>query len=220
MIEVVLVDDHELIRAGLRRAIDHSNDYLVVGEAGGAREGREVIARVRPAVAVIDVRLKDGNGLDLVAQLRTSMPSLGIVVLTMYAGDETLLAAMRAGASALVSKDEPVDRVLTAISHAYATPRTYVAVDLAGALSRATASPRLEFSDHERELMRLLADGKSVGQIARAMHMGESTVKGQASRLYAKLGAANRAQAVLLAIRTGLLTSGAGENDPFGPSSR
>ena len=120
MIDVVLVDDHELIRAGLRRAIDQSVDCAVVGEAGGVGVGSEVIARTKPSVAVVDVRLKDGNGLDLVAQLRKAQPELGIVVLTMYAGDDTLLAAMRAGASALVSKDEPVDRVLAAIHHAHA----------------------------------------------------------------------------------------------------
>ncbi len=206
MIDVVLVDDHELIRAGLRRAIDQSVDCAVVGEAGGVGVGSEVIARTKPSVAVVDVRLKDGNGLDLVAQLRKAQPELGIVVLTMYAGDDTLLAAMRAGASALVSKDEPVDRVLAAIHHAHATPGTFVAAQLAGALARAAAKPRLEFSDQERALMRLLAQGKSVGQIARALHLGESTVKGQVSRLYAKLGAANRAQAVLHAVRVGLLS--------------
>lgn len=217
MITVALVDDHELIRTGLRRAIDQAHGFEVVGEAAGVGAGREVIVHTRPSVAVIDVRLKDGNGLDLVARLRKDLPKLGIVVLTMYAGDETLLSAMRAGASAMVSKDEPVDRVLAALSHAHETPGTFVAADLAGALARASANPRPEFSARERELMQLLAAGKSVGQIARSMHVGESSVKGQASRLYAKLGAANRAQAVLLAVKAGLLSPKMRENRPFGP---
>ena len=112
---VVVVDEHELIRQGLAHAFDRHADFDVVGEAGSVTEGAELIGALKPTVVVTDVRLPDGTGLDLVRQLRSRDPEVGIVVLTMYAGDEQLFEALEAGASAFVAKDAPSDDVVAAV---------------------------------------------------------------------------------------------------------
>ncbi|MEI2809156.1 MAG: response regulator transcription factor [Nocardioides sp.] len=201
----MLVDDHELIRQGLRRAFDRSGDFEVVGEAGTLTAARVVAGEVSPTVVVTDVRLPDGSGLDLARELRNQHPELGIVVLTMYAGDDTLFAALDAGASALVSKDAPADDVVSAARHASVSPRSFTAKDLAGAMQRRMQPSGPRLTERESEILTLLADGLGVAQIARQLFISESTAKTHISRIYEKLGAANRAQAVMKAVQTGLL---------------
>jgi DNA-binding NarL/FixJ family response regulator len=205
MIRIMLVDDHELIRQGLRRAFDRSGDFEVVGEAGTLTAARVVADEVSPTVVVTDVRLPDGSGLDLARELRNQHPELGIVVLTMYAGDDTLFAALDAGASALVSKDAPADDVVSAARHASVSPRSFTAKDLAGAMQRRMQPSGPRLTERESEILTLLADGLGVAQIARQLFISESTAKTHISRIYEKLGAANRAQAVMKAVQTGLL---------------
>lgn len=205
MIRIMLVDDHELIRQGLRRAFDRSGDFEVVGEAGTLTAARVVAGEVSPTVVVTDVRLPDGSGLDLARELRNQHPELGIVVLTMYAGDDTLFAALDAGASALVSKDAPADDVVSAARHASVSPRSFTAKDLAGAMQRRMQPSGPRLTERESEILTLLADGLGVAQIARQLFISESTAKTHISRIYEKLGAANRAQAVMKAVQTGLL---------------
>ena len=101
---VLLIDDHELIRQGLRRAFERDPDFEVVGEAGSVAEGVALANRLQPGVVVTDIRLPDGSGLDATRQIRKSLPDAGIVVLTMYAGDEQLFGALEAGASAYLAK--------------------------------------------------------------------------------------------------------------------
>ena len=133
---VVLVDDHDLIRQGLARAFERSGDFNVVGEAGSVTEAQAVLESQRPDVVVTDVRLPDGTGLDLVRAIRAGDPDMGIVVLTMYAGDEQLFAALEAGASAFVAKDAPADDVVAAARHAMVSPRSFSSANLADAMRR------------------------------------------------------------------------------------
>ena len=120
MLRVLLVDDHDLIRQGLRRAFERENDMSVIGEAASVSEALAAASHFDPDVMVVDVRLPDGSGLDVVKQVRASHPSMGIVVLTMYAGDDQLFGALEAGASAFVAKDAPADEVVMAARHAAA----------------------------------------------------------------------------------------------------
>src|SRR5688500_6654436 len=124
---VLLIDDHDLIRQGLRRTFERSDDFAVLGEAASLSQGEPLVARRDPQVVVIDVRLPDGSGLDLVRKMRQHKTQLGIVVLTMYAGDEQLFAALDAGASAFVPKDAPADDVVAAARHAAVSPRSFTA---------------------------------------------------------------------------------------------
>ncbi len=210
-LSVVIVDDHELIRQGLRRAFERAGDFTVVGEAASVSQAMALIPAQRPDVVVTDVRLPDGDGITLATAIRAESATVGIVVLTMYAGDQHLLGALEAGASAFVNKDAPADDVVAAARHAAANPRSFSARDLAGAMQRRMApatGPSL--SAREAEVLGLLVEGLSAGQMARRLFISESTVKTHISKMYDKLGATNRAQAVMAAVRLGLVTNGHG----------
>lgn len=202
---VLLIDDHDLIRQGLSRAFERDPDFEVVGQAGTLGEGERMAAGLRPDVMVIDVRLPDGSGLDAVKRLRHARDEVGIVVLTMYAGDEQLFAALEAGASAFVAKDAPAEDVVAAARHAAVSPRSFAAADLAEAMRRRLKPTGPQLSPRETEVLGLLADGLGVAAIARRLYISESTAKTHISKIYEKLGAANRAQAIMNAIRAGLL---------------
>lgn len=203
---VVLVDDHDLIRQGLRRAFERAGDFTVVGEAASVAEGAAVVGRERPDVLVTDVKLPDGSGIDLAGQVRAGHPDMGIVVLTMYSGDEHLLGALESGASAFVNKDAPSDDVVAAARHAVAAPRSFSADGLAGAMQRRLATPKgPSLSPRETEVLHLLAEGLSAGSIGRRLFISESTIKTHIGKIYDKLGATNRAQAVMTAVRLGLV---------------
>ncbi len=204
-IRVLLVDDHELIRQGLRRALEREADFEVAAEAGSVAEAMSRIADSSPDVVIFDVRLPDGSGIDAVRQARTAHPDLGLVVLTMYAGDEHLFAALDAGASAFVPKDAPADEVLAAARQAARSPRSFTAPDLGEAMKRRMSPSGPQLSPREKEVLDLLAEGFGVAQISRRLFISESTTKTHISKLYEKLGAGNRAQAIMAALRMGLI---------------
>jgi DNA-binding NarL/FixJ family response regulator len=203
---VLLVDDHDLIRQGLVRAFERHADFSVLGEAATVAEGTQLATTLKPSVVVTDVRLPDGTGLDLVRTLRATDKTIGIVVLTMYAGDEQLFAALEAGASAFVAKDAPSDDVVAAARHAIISPRSFAAGNLADAMRRKMSPTGPQLSPRETEVLRLLAEGLGVAAIARQLFVSESTAKTHISKIYEKLGAGNRAQAIMNAIRSGLLS--------------
>lgn len=202
---VVLVDDHELIRQGLRRAFERTGDFTVAGEAGTVAEAMQVIRSSRPDVVIFDVRLPDGSGLDAAKKVREAHPAMGIVVLTMYAGDDQLFGALEAGASAFVPKDAPAEDVISAARHAAVSPRAFTANDLAGAMQRRLTPSGPQLSPREREVLGLLADGLGVAAISKQLYISESTTKTHISKVYEKLGAGNRAQALMTAMRLGLI---------------
>jgi len=207
-ITVLIVDDHDLIRQGLRRSFEHDGDFEVVGEASTATEALRLLPLLTPQVVILDVRLPDGSGVDIARQARAASPELGIVMLTMYAGDEQLFEALEAGASAFVPKNAPADDVVAAARHAAASPRAFTASDLAEAMKRRMSPTGPQLSPREREVLGLLADGLGVAQISKQLYISESTTKTHISKLYEKLGAGNRAQALMTALRLGLIRSG------------
>lgn len=202
---VVLVDDHDLIRQGLRRAFEADPDFEVLDEAGSIAAGAAAFDEHSPDVMIVDLRLPDGTGLDLVKQVRAKSREVGLVVLTMYAGDDHLFGALEAGASAFVPKDAVADEVLAAARHAAASPLAFSAADLADAMKRRLTSTGPQLSPREAEVLQLLADGLAVSGIARKLFISESTAKTHISKLYDKLGAGNRAQAIMTAVRAGLV---------------
>jgi DNA-binding NarL/FixJ family response regulator len=207
-IRVLLVDDHDLIRQGLRRAFEATDDLTVVGEAASLGEGLALERAHTPDVVVVDVNLGDGSGIDLVKQVRSRRPEAGLVVLTMYDGDEHVFAALEAGASSFVLKGAPSEEVVSAARQAASSPSAFTAQDLAGAMRRRMATPTVRLTPREEELLQLLGGGSSIAQIAAQLFISQSTAKTHLSKLYDKLGAANRAQAVMAAVRLGLLSTG------------
>jgi DNA-binding NarL/FixJ family response regulator len=203
---VMLVDDHDLIRQGLSRAFERQSDFTVVGQAGSVTEAIALAETLTPDVVVTDVRLPDGTGLDVVRALRADRPDVGLVVLTMYAGDEQLFAALEAGASAFVAKDAPADDVVAAARHALVAPRSFTAANLADAMRRRMEPSGPKLSPREQEVLSLLAEGLGVAAIAKKIYVSESTAKTHISKIYEKLGAGNRAQAIMAGIRAGLIS--------------
>lgn len=203
---VLIVDDHSLIRQGLRRAFDHIDTIEVVGEADSVSSALRAYAELSPDVVLIDVTLPDGDGIALTTKLRQHSNMLGIVVCTMHGDDDYLLAALDAGASAFVVKTAPAEEVVAATMHAAATPTSFSAANLATAIKRRMSGPgRGVLTERETEILSLLKDGLSVAQAARRMYISESTAKTHISRLYGKLGATNRTQAVMAGLRLGLI---------------
>jgi DNA-binding NarL/FixJ family response regulator len=203
---VLLVDDHELIRQGLARAFERDADMTVVGQAGTVAEGVAAWQELSPDVVVTDLQLPDGHGLDVVRAIRASSDTTGVVVLTMHAGDDQIFAAMEAGASAFVGKDTRATEVVSAAKHAAVAPRTFLCAGLSAAMMRRATNPTPpRLSAREEEVLSLLADGLGTSEIAGRLYLSESTAKTHITHIYQKLGAANRAQALVTAMRLGLL---------------
>jgi DNA-binding NarL/FixJ family response regulator len=203
---VLLIDDHELIRQGLARAFERDPDMTVIGQAGSVEEGIAAWQELQPNVVVTDLQMPGGSGLDVVRAIRAISDATGVVVLTMHAGDDRIFAAMEAGASAFVGKDTRATEVVSAAKHAAVAPRTFLCAGLSQAVMRRATSPAPpKLSGREAEVLALLADGLGTGEIAGSLYMSESTAKTHITHIYQKLGAANRAQALVAAMRLGLL---------------
>jgi DNA-binding NarL/FixJ family response regulator len=206
-IQVVIVDDHNLVREGIARLIDSEPDLVVLAQASSVAGGHIVVSEGRADVLVVDVTMPDGSGLTLARTARSNFPELGIVVLTMHNDDDTLLEALDAGASALVLKSSSADDVLDAIRRAATAPDAFTATGLGAALRRrdtvSAAKPIL--TPRETEVLMRLVDGDSVALVARQLFMSESTVKTHVGRVYEKLGAHNRASAIMAAVRLGFV---------------
>lgn len=206
-VSVLLVDDHELVREGLASVLDLEDDLSVVGTAANVAEALARFTHLRPRVVVTDLQLPDGTGLDVVRALRKLDETVGLVVLTMHSGDEQIFAAMEAGASGFVGKDAASREVVRAARHAAVSPRSFVCAGLVDAMLRRTSAESTRLTDREHEVLLLLAEGLSSAQIGEKLYMSESTAKSHIARIYQKLGAANRAQALVTAMRIGLLSS-------------
>ena len=160
-----------------------------------------------PDVVVTDLQLQDGTGLDIIRQIRQTDEKAGLVVVTMHSGDDQIFAAMEAGASAFVGKDAPSTEVVRAARHAAVSPRSFLCTGLAGAMVRRMSAESTRLSSREHDVLLLLADGANAAAIGQQLYMSESTVKSHIARIYQKLGANNRAQALVTAMRIGLLSS-------------
>jgi DNA-binding NarL/FixJ family response regulator len=204
---VLLVDDHDLIRDGLTGVFSAQPDMEVVGAAPTVAEAIAMYEEHHPQVVVTDLQLQDGTGLDVVRHVRRSDSQVGLVVLTMHSGDDQIFASMEAGASAFVGKDAPSSEVVKAARHAAVSPRSFLCTGLAQAMMRRASGESTRLSDREHHVLVLLADGLSAAEIAPRLHLSESTVKSHVAKIYQKLGAANRAQALVTAMRIGLLSS-------------
>jgi DNA-binding NarL/FixJ family response regulator len=206
-ITILLVDDHELIRSGLGAVLDLEDDMSVVGTAGSVAEAITAYERMQPMVVVADLQLGDGTGLDIVRTVRKKSDTTGLIVLTMHSGDDQIFAAMQAGASGFVGKDAPATEVIKAARHAAVSPKAFVCAGLVGAMMRRRSGEVTSLTDREHDVLLLLAEGLNAAAIGGKLYLSESTTKSHIARIYQKLGAANRAQALVTAMRIGLLST-------------
>lgn len=204
-IRLIVVDAHPLVRWALHRIAADEPDLTMVGDAADAADAINLAYSLRPHVMTIDCALPDDQGWALARDLREQYPKLGIVILTADGCDEFLFRALDCGASAFVSKSAPVQEVVGAIRHAAVAASAFSASGLAQAMRRrAGAVQRSILSAREREVLLLLRDGHSVREVAGQLYLSLSTAKTYVARIYEKLGANNRAQALMAAVRLGL----------------
>jgi DNA-binding NarL/FixJ family response regulator len=205
-VRLAVIDGQTLIRYGLRELIARHPDIEIVAECQTAADAPQAIAAAQPDVVTVDVTLPDGDGLQLARELRDSYADLGIVILTSRQEDDVLFRALETGVSAFVAKTAPVDEVLAAIRHAAVAAASFTASGLAMAFARRRAmQQQLALSPREQEVLNLLHDGLSIPAIAIELYISVSTTKTYVARLYEKLGAANRAQALMAALHHGLI---------------
>jgi len=202
VVKVFLVDDHEVVRRGLIDLLSADSELEVVGEAGSVAQALARIPALQPDVAVLDVRLPDGNGIELCRELLSRQPELRCLMLTSYTSDEAMLDAILAGASGYVVKDIKGMELAEAIKQVGAGRSLLdnrAAAALMSKLRRAAeqSDPLSGLSDQERVLLDLLGEGLTNKQIAARMFLAEKTVKNYVSRLLAKLGMERRTQAAV-----------------------
>ena len=210
-IRVFLLDDHEIVRRGLRELLEAEGDIVVVGEAGTADEALRRVPATQPEVAVLDVRLAEGNGIEVCREIRSSFPEVACLMLTSFADDEALLAAVMAGAAGYVLKqvkgNDLVDDIRTVASGGTLLDPD-VTARLLDRLGGSTDDGGDDEDDdisgltpQERRILALIGEGLTNREIGEEMHLAEKTVKNYISNLFAKLGMSNRSQAAAFAAR-------------------
>jgi two-component system response regulator DevR len=205
-IRVFLLDDHEVVRRGLADLLGLETDMEVVGEAGSKADALLRIPAARPDVAVLDVRLPDGSGVEVCRESRSELPDVHCLMLTSYADDEALFDAIMAGASGYVLKDIRGNDLVDAIRQVAAGKSLLDPVATQSVLDRLrNGDPEDErlagLSDQEKRILELIGDGMTNRQIGEQMHLAEKTVKNYVSSLLAKLGMERRTQAAAFAAR-------------------
>jgi DNA-binding NarL/FixJ family response regulator len=208
---VLLVDDHEVVRLGLKALLEHNAQFEVVGEAGTAKEAVEQVARTLPDVVLMDIRLPGASGIDACEEITRRFPDVRVIMLTSYAEDEMLFSAIRAGASGYVLKQissEDLVRALESVGRGEAmldpsvTQRVFQEVRRAVKEEEASAFSNL--SQQERHVLLLVSEGKTNREIAKALFLGEGTVRNYVSSILSKLGVSNRAEAAAYAVEHNL----------------
>lgn len=213
MTSVVVVDDQDMVRAGFRLLLEQVEDIDVVGEADDGRAGVDLVARLRPDVALMDIRMPRLDGLAATREILTRTPGTRVIVLTTFDVDEYVFSALRIGASGFLLKSSPPERLVGAIRLAAAGDAmldpgvTRRVIERFGALPdpRPRRTPELDrLTEREREVLGQLATGRSNAEIAVALFVSEATVKTHVARVLAKLGLRDRVQAVVYAYEHGL----------------
>jgi DNA-binding NarL/FixJ family response regulator len=212
-LKVVLVDDHPMVREGLRAVLEHLGGADVVGEAGDGDEAIRVVAATGPDVVVMDLTMPGLSGIEATRRLVDRDPRLGVLVLTMSEDDASVFAALRAGARGYVLKGATGTELVSAVQTVARGEAVYGAA-VAGRIRRflteglegapVDAGPFPELTAREREILDLLADGHANAEIARKLFLSPKTVRNIVSSVYAKLQVADRAQAVVRARQAGL----------------
>lgn len=206
MIRIAIVDDHPVVADGIATNLQEAaEDFSVVARGANAADALAILRREHPDVLVLDLELPDRAGLDVLGELHDASPSTQTVIFSAYAGSERVARAFAAGVKSYVLKGMPSEELFAAI-RAAAEGRRYLPVTVAAELAEAIGTPRGDrLTDREREILRLLAAGRPNKAIAAELGISERTVKYHVSEILARLGAANRAQAVVLAQRLGVL---------------
>jgi len=205
-ISVFLLDDHEVVRQGVRSLLESTGDIRVVGEAGLASEALPRIKASNPRVAILDVRLPDGNGVEVCREVRSEFPDVLCLMLTSYTDDEALFEAIMAGASGYVLKQIRGNELVQAVKRV-AEGESLLDPAVTGRVLRRLRDPSPEderlarLTDQERKILDLIAEGCTNRQIGQRLHLAEKTVKNYVSNMLSKLDMERRTEAAVFAAR-------------------
>jgi two-component system response regulator DevR len=206
-IRVFLLDDHEMVRMGLRNLLESGGDIEIVGEAGTAAAAIARIPALKPDVAILDARLPDGSGIEVCRQIRSAEPSVQAIILTSYDDDEALFAAIMAGASGYILKQVTSQDLLSGVRHVAAGGSLLDPIVTAKVMDRlrkgAPGQPEelKSLTAQERRILELVAEGLTNRQIGERLFLAEKTVKNYMSNVLSKLGLVSRTQAAVFATR-------------------
>lgn len=202
---MLLVDDHPIVRAGLRALLERRADVSIVAEAASGEDAVAISAHLHPDVVLCDLRLGDGmNGVQTTAALRAQHPAPAVVILTTFDRDAEILGAIEAGAAGYLVKEVSPDAIVRAVREA-ADGRMVLSPELSRRVAEGLRGPRVQLTARELEVLRLLDTGASNRQIAKTLFVTEATVKTHLVHIFAKLGADSRARAVAVARESGVL---------------
>ncbi|WP_294255780.1 response regulator transcription factor [uncultured Sphingomonas sp.] len=201
-IRILLVDDHMLLREGVRAVVSTQDDMEIAGEASGGAEAIEAYARLQPDLVLMDLQMADMSGLDAITAIRAASPGARIIVLTTYSGDGRAIKALRAGAMGYLLKASLRNQLLEAIRSVHHGGKH---LDASVATAIALHVLDEDLTDREVSVLTLAAWGNSNKQIAARLALSEETVKGHMKALFAKLGASDRTHAVTIAAKRGLI---------------
>lgn len=201
-ISILIVDDHPIVRFGIGALLTSSREMKVVAQARSGEEAVRLHQQHRPDIALMDLRLPGINGVEAIRQIRSQCPEARFIVLTTYEGDEDIYQAMEAGASGYLIKDMPQEILFDAIQRVYAGGR-YLPSPVSQTLS--SRVPKSSLSKRECDVLRLMAQGKSNGEIASDLGITEGTVKCHVSVILNRLGVRDRTQAVVTGLQRGLI---------------
>jgi DNA-binding NarL/FixJ family response regulator len=210
-LRIIIVDDHEVVRLGLRTLLDRHPDFTVIDEAGTAREAVDKSLYHEPDVVVMDVRLQGGSGIEACRKITAEAPDIKVIILTSYAEDEMLFDAISAGAAGYVLKQIGGDDLVRAIERvgrgeALLDPSLVqkVFARVREAARKEEAAAFAELTDQELRVLAQVAEGKTNREIAKALYLGEGTVRNYVSSILSKLGLTNRAEAAAYAVEHNL----------------
>jgi DNA-binding NarL/FixJ family response regulator len=206
-ITIIIADDHEMVRRGLRMTITAEPDLHLLGEATTGREAAQLVAELRPALVLLDVQMPDLDGVAAAKAIRQAHPATAVVMLTSFAEDAQLYAALDAGVIGYLLKDISGDDLVEAIRGAVrGEPQLHPSIALRLMRRRpTTGDPFADLTERERDVLKTLARGFSNKEIAQTLFLTETTVKGYVSTVLNKLGVSDRTQAALIAVRHGLV---------------
>ncbi|HEY3646075.1 MAG TPA: UvrY/SirA/GacA family response regulator transcription factor [Gammaproteobacteria bacterium] len=209
MIGVLLVDDHKLIRTGIKLILDQTADIRVLGEASTGEEAVDRARALKPQIILMDVSMPGIGGLEATRKLAMSLPETRIIVLSAQTAEPFPMKLMEAGASGYITKDSAEDEIVTAIRRVHAGER-YISAEIARSLAlqavnRSAGSPFDQLSQREMQVMIMATKGHSVQEISDKLHLSPKTVSTYRSRLFEKLGVANDVELTRLALRYGVI---------------
>jgi two-component system, NarL family, response regulator len=204
-VRILIADDHPVVRSGIAAMleIDPTANLQVVGQAKNGDEMIELFAQLQPDIGLVDLRMPEMSGVEVIVQIRSQFPEAHLIILTTYDGDEDIYRGLQAGAKAYLLKDTPREELLQCIQAVHAG-RSFIPPDIGVRLAERMNSP--ELSKREREVLQLLPAGMSNSEIGVALQITEGTVKSHVNNILGKLNVGDRTQAVIVALKRGLIS--------------